>query len=171
MTRRYERANVAARNGDLLDQRMIGWLVWKVMAPFGFLMLIYPLYRFVMPIEGNPFVKAFAHGDFLIFSALVLIEIAIEYKHAEIEEAQSPSLLFNVVIEVVRVMAFFLIFVFGFMKYDVVAHENLEPNRMVVYSWFSCSVAVSSVLFSIYIFWKVTHFKTRARLRAAQSEM
>ncbi|MFL6274462.1 MAG: hypothetical protein ACJ74G_04560 [Blastocatellia bacterium] len=157
------------RQSEMLDERMVNWIIWKVIAPFGLLLLIYPIYKYIIHMPDSPFAKAFAHGDFLIFSALVLIEVAIEYKHVLGAEAQMATLPFKVFMEIVRVAAFFLIFLFGFMKYDVVTHE-LEPDhsKLLGYSFFSCSVAIFSVLFSLYVFWKITHLNTQKRLESAK---
>jgi hypothetical protein len=108
----------------------------------------------------HPFGKAFAHGDLLIFSALVLLEASTEGEH---EQGQSISM------DVARLFAkiFAILFIGGFVatKYDILNIESqllLKPDnnmhemlarKMTAYSCLNCTIALVSVVSSIMLFW------------------
>jgi Sec-independent protein translocase protein TatA len=182
---------------DVLDQRMIDWLVWKVLLPLTIIVFIWPAYKYVAEFD-HPFERAFAHGDLLIFSALVLIEATIEG-----ERQHGHRRLMRTGLQVLKVVAIAFIFFFGFIKYDVMVRERTAAQaeaqaavkkveaeqrrqaqeqpaqpplaevlqaeaqlaesskaaeehlmtKMLAYSYFNCTVAAVSVIFSVFAFW------------------
>jgi hypothetical protein len=141
------------------NRLFINWLGWKVILPLCLISSLYLLIRFIMEIP-HPFGKAFAHGDLLIFSALVLLEAATE---GEYNQEQSVPM------EVARILAkiFAILFIGGFVatKYDILDKENqlllqhasttheMLAKKMLAYSCLNCTVALVSVGSSIMLFW------------------
>src|SRR5437764_248684 len=101
------------------EGRMREWFLWKVVLPFLFLLLMWPVYRLAMH-RADAYEKAFAHGELLIFSALVLIEIGIEMKYSDTSAE-------NLWTDLARIAAIILIFMFGFLHYAVIIDEEAKP--------------------------------------------
>jgi hypothetical protein len=125
--------------------------VWKVFVPFLLIILIYPIFLIVVKVH-HPFERAFAHGELLIFSALILIEAAVELKRAQLGYD-----------ELLRAGAMLTIFIFGFMKYEAMQQEpHLETDnalasaaavsQLFAFSFFNCVVAMFAIAVSIYAF-------------------
>jgi hypothetical protein len=91
--------------------------------PLGLLALLWPVNSIVLGLP-HPFESAFAHGELLIFSVLILLEAAVEGEHL-----RRQSQKFQIVLGVLKVSAFFLLFIFGFMKTDVLRYgQALETS-------------------------------------------
>ncbi|HWT00832.1 MAG TPA: hypothetical protein VN256_11350 [Pyrinomonadaceae bacterium] len=157
-----------------LHRLILNWIGWKVLLPLLLLILVWPMYGLVLRLE-HPFVRAFAHGDLLIFSSLILLEAAIEGENA-------PHQGFWALCSrmVAKISAILLIAVYVAIKYSAILNEqslqdsivkvkddpsavtalhNLTMNGMLPYSYFSCAVAVVSVIFSIFAFWNNLHLQ------------
>jgi hypothetical protein len=145
----------ASRQGSLkralkdifLNQHLQTICIWKIAIPFLLLVILFPIYILIVKVQF-PFERAFAHGELLIFSALVLIEAAVELKRAEVG--------FD---ELLRGFALLAIFLFGFMKYQAIQQEpHLEKgeveavSQMFAFSFFNCAVALFAVAASVYAF-------------------
>jgi hypothetical protein len=164
----------------MLDKRTITWLreerqhirnravdlcTWKVLLPGGLLLLFWPIYAVIMEVK-EPYVRAFAHGDYILFAALLLFETSVES-----ERLIRQTAIFRLYRNGVRILAVAMIFVFGFLKYDVVVKEaalsHLEQSsvsqldrtsaltvvaKLHSYSTFSCAVALLTAAYSIYAF-------------------
>jgi hypothetical protein len=156
-----------------INRLFINWLGWKVVLPLLLILSIYVLIRFVLEIP-DPFGMAFAHGELLVFSALVLFEAATEGEHLQ------ESTMLNAVRMSARIAAILLIGGFVATKSDVLFKENLllmelpkNPNaaghdllarKMFAYSWLNCTVALVSVVASIMIFWFTMHLEKKQTL-------
>ena len=96
------------------------WFLWKVAAPFLFLLLIWFAYALRGDV-GNPFSAAFAHGELLIFAAVLFIEVSFEGE----EVRGAPDGLFNgwfdVVLPALKLVAVMVIFAFAIVRYDVLS--------------------------------------------------
>ena len=103
---REERQHVRNRAVDLCT--------WKVLLPALMLLLFYPIYAGFTEVE-HPFARAFAHGDYILFAALLLLETSVES-----ERLMTQTAVFRLVRNITRIVAISLIFVFGALKYDVV---------------------------------------------------
>jgi len=130
-----------------LNQHLQTICIWKVVVPFLLLMFIYPIYILIVKVH-YPFERAFAHGELLVFSALILIEAAVELKRAQLGYD-----------EVLRGLALLVIFLFGFVKYQAMQQEpRLETgdaeaiSQLFAFSFFNCTVAIFAVAASIYAF-------------------
>lgn len=130
-----------------MNQHLQTICIWKVFVPFLLIILIYPIFMIVVKVH-HPFERAFAHGELLIFSALILIEAAVELKRAELGYD-----------EALRALAMLTIFIFGFMKYQAMQQERyLETgdlaaiNQLFAFSFFNCAVAAFAIAVSIYAF-------------------
>lgn len=110
---------------EALDRRMIDWLVWKVTLPLIIFVVIWLAYKWVCKMD-HPFERAFAHGDLLIFSALVLIEAVTEGEH---QHGQSNFK--RVGLQLAKVVAISFIMIFGFIKYDVIINERAAVQEAV----------------------------------------
>lgn len=167
-------AQVAAKYENYLSaERLRNWCVWKVVFPLGMLALLYPIYRFVLELK-HPYEKAFAHGDLLLFSVLILLEAAIEGEHLRSKDGW-----FHVLMALAKVGAVLLILIFGFMKADVVLQETrLVPGgdetallgKLYAYSTFSWIVTVLSVIYSLLMFWTVVARECAERMTEMASD-
>jgi hypothetical protein len=122
--------------------------VWKVIVPFFLIIIIYPIFLFIVKDVHYPFQRSFAHGELLIFSALLLIEAAVELGRAELGYD-----------ELLRAVALFVILLYGFMKFQTMTQEpKLERqdidavNQLFAFSFFNCTVALCAVAGSLYSF-------------------
>jgi hypothetical protein len=169
---------------DHIKRQILNWIGWKVLLPLLLLFLIWPMYGWVLHLP-HPFVRAFAHGDLLIFSSLILLEAAIEGEHIP---HQSFWSLFGRVIA--KIFAVVFIAIYGVLKYKAVLNEDelakavttvhSDPaavaslsstiiDGMLPYSYFSCTIAIVSVIFSVLAFWKNVHLEqTLAYQRLAE---
>jgi hypothetical protein len=141
------------------DRRLRDWMMWKVWLPFVFIAAMWPIYRFALH-RHDAFQQAFAHGEFLIFSALALLEAGLELKHAQRPDADDfwP--------EVARFSAIFIVFSYGFVHMAVVRAEASPEFRhdLIYYACFSCSVAVAAIATSLLAYW-------RAKVAFASSQL
>ena len=157
----------AEQENALSSERLRNWCIWKVVLPLGMLALFYPLYRYVLELE-HPFQRAFAHGDLILFSVLILLEAAIEGEHIRHRGAW-----FHIGMHLAKVLALFLILTFGFIKTDVMLQEikvnsleNPEPIflKLEFYSYLSWIVAAFAVIYSLLAFWSVVAREASERL-------
>ncbi|MGA9773441.1 MAG: hypothetical protein WBV94_30700 [Blastocatellia bacterium] len=141
----------------LIMKRFRDWQRWKVLLPILMLFLFYPIYIFEEKELMGPFLSAFAHGDLLLFSALLLFEVSVEANHIQHELGESFSETLDNIIERPRIFGIILIVVYGAMKLAI-GHDNTtnSPNflRTAAYCVFCISVAILVVTYSIYAFWK-----------------
>lgn len=145
------------------DQHLQTICLWKVFFPLFLILIIYPLYAVFLKID-HPFQRAFAHGDLLIFSALILVEAAIELK--EVKSRYD---------ELLRFVAMLMMVVFGMVKYGAMIREphlhesaaaGMPPEaaaavgqvaseaaaELSAFSFFNCAVAACAVAASLYAF-------------------
>ncbi len=141
----------------LIMKRFRDWQRWKVFLPVLMLFLFYPIYMFKEKEMIGPFLSAFAHGDLLLFSALLLFEVSVEANHILHELGESYSDSMDKIIEGARISGIVLIVVYGAMKLTI-GHDNTvnSPDflRTATYCCFSISVVTLVVIYSIYAFWK-----------------
>ena len=127
------------------------------------ILVIYPVYALLLKID-HPFQRAFSQGDLLIFSALIMVEAAIELKNAQ---SRYDDLL--------QFIAMATMVVFGFVKYGAMLREphlhlgNLNglsaeaiaalaqaaqeaAGELRAFSFFNCAVAACAVAISLYAF-------------------
>ena len=154
-----------------INRLFANWFGLKVVCPLVIILSIYGLIR-ILDIP-EPFARAFAHGDLLIFSALVWLEAASEGEH--IEEQSTKMVLLRIA---VRIFAILLIVWFVGTKSDILNRENqllLQPNamaheklsnRMLTYSWLNCGVAAVSVVGSTLFFWLNVHYERKQLYRS-----
>jgi hypothetical protein len=141
------------------NRLFINWIGWKVLLPLMLISILWPLIHFILEIPHS-FGRAFAHGDLLIFSALVLMEAATEG-----EQNQDQTMTMEVVRIIAKILA--IVFIVGFVatKADILRKENelaitavpgghdLLAKKMMAYSCLNCTVALVSVLSSVLLFW------------------
>jgi hypothetical protein len=143
------------RRQRIIVRRFKDWERWKLMFPFVAIVLVYFLSKFGN--LGDELVNAFGHGDLLLFSALVLIELSVETTHINQElEREAPDKI-DSLIENSRFFGMILIFVYGAMKLMVLHGGKLNhiaPPKAKAFSFFSLSLTFLVVSFSIFAFWK-----------------
>jgi hypothetical protein len=165
---------MVAREQALSKERLTNWCIWKVLLPLLMLGLLYPMYRFVLEID-HPFARAFAHGDLILFSILVLLEAAVEGEHIK-----NHGSLFQMGLGGARVTAILLMCVYGFVKADVMKKEHevvsataqVAPaiEKMAQYSYFAWGVTGFAVVYSLGTFLAVMAKERRERLAALAGE-
>jgi hypothetical protein len=103
----------------------------------------------------HSFSEAFAHGELLIFAALVLIEVSFEGEELRGIPKDRFEPWFDGALPVLRFVAFMIIYAFGFIRYDVVSvrmqidqgvKDNLLPHKLGAYAMLNLSTAVACVL-------------------------
>jgi hypothetical protein len=134
--------------------RFSDWQRWKLKFPLFALVLIYPIYKFFG--AGEEFVRAFGHGDLLLFSALVLIELSVEVTHINHELRSDTPYKLEGLIENAKFFGLILIFIYGSMKFmmdkqDTLIHVAALKAR--AFCVFSLAVTFLSLAFSIFAFW------------------
>lgn len=162
-----------------LDHHLQTICLWKVLFPLFLILIIYPLYAFFLKID-HPFQRAFAHGDLLIFSALVMVEAAVELK--EVKSRYD---------ELLRFVAMATIVIFGIVKYGAMLREphlhqanvnGLTPEAaaatvrateeaitdLSAFSFFNCAVAAFAVAVSLYAFLHAVRSKNEKKVDALE---
>ena len=141
------------------NRLFINWIGWKVLLPLLLISFLWPLIKYILEIPHS-FGRAFAHGDLLIFSALVLMEAATEG-----ERNQDQSMAMEAIRIIAKILAIILIIGFVATKADILRKENelvmlAIPNghemltkKMLAYSCLNCTVALVSVVSSVLLFW------------------
>jgi uncharacterized membrane protein len=118
-----------------------------------------------------PFAHAFAHGDYLLFALLLLIETGIESDHlfhekVWLETLRNASLL----------MALIFTLLFAGSKWDMTivlptAAEALRHQRMSVYAVLNCCAAGVAILMGLVSFYTVCDIEdTEAVTKATTNE-
>jgi hypothetical protein len=128
------------------DKRLREWLLWKVCLPFIFIAAMWPVGCAMR--RSDAYERAFAHGEFLIFGAFVLLEAALEMKHSAPDDDWWPDL--------ARVAGIVVVFCYGFVYVLVVQAEEKPTFKhdLVYYAYFSCSVAIAALSVSVYSYWR-----------------
>jgi hypothetical protein len=135
-------------------KRFKDWQRWKLWFPFVAILVVYPLSKFFK--VGDEFVSAFGHGDLLLFSALVLIELSVETTHISRECERDPPDNIDSIIENSKFAGLILILIYGAMKFMMEHESKLSPNstpRTQAYCALSLSVTFFVVSFSVFAFW------------------
>jgi len=138
------------RRCTLAMRRFQEWRRWKLLLPLIMLLVFYPIYIFVE--VPSPFLNAFAHGDLLLFSALILFEVSVEADHIR-RELQHVNTSLDDLAEWPRVCGIVLIVLYGSMKLAVGPHAEVS-NKTVAYCFFTISIMCIAVSYSYYAFWK-----------------
>jgi hypothetical protein len=133
----------------LIMQRFQDWKRWKLYYPLALLLLIYPLSK--LKGFGHEFLGSFSHGDLLLFSSLVLIELSVEASHIHNELGRDPGGVAENLIQNSKFCGLLLIFCYGALKFF---GEEASAVRMTAYCVFSLSVTILVVAYSVYAFWK-----------------
>jgi hypothetical protein len=144
------------------------WCMWQCGLPILVLLLIWPLGRFVAE-ATDAFHQAFGTGDLLIFSALLLISMAVEFRRIQLVE---PRLLHDGWVESNSEAALFaaiIAFLFlGGIKVDVMRANLFESpdgmSKLTAYAVFSVAATLAAVSFTLRAFWR-----TRAKLLGEDS--
>jgi hypothetical protein len=117
--------------------------------------VVYPLYKFFS--SGEEFISTFGHGDLLLFSALVLIELSIEAAYINAESQQVMTNSIDSLIENSRFFGIVLVFVYGAMKLMINRENQLNQmpkSKATAFCVFSLSVTFLVVCFCFFAFWK-----------------
>jgi hypothetical protein len=151
------------------------WFVTKVAFPFICLGLIWFFYILLGDLQ-TPFIAAFAHGELLVFAAVLLIELSFEGDELRGKPDREFHSWFDKGLPVLKLMAFILICVFGFIKYDVtVISARLEHGhsgdlvlemKLRGYACLSLAIAVSCICISVYACFAYCNHELENRLEA-----
>lgn len=146
------------RESDALVARALSWWIWKAVVPAVLLTALWPIYTYILALP-HAFQRAFAHGDFLLLSALLMLELTVEGDHVARQKMS-----FRFLAAGSKAAAFVLMFVYGFVKYDVVTQEArlaaaaLNPDieatildKLRAYSCFNCSVMLCAIFACILV--------------------
>lgn len=136
---RDERQQIRNRAADLFS--------WKIIAPGSVLFLFWPIYAIFLDVE-HPFSRAFAHGDCILFAALLFLETSVES-----ERLLEQTATMRMTRDGLRLLAFLLIVIFAFWRNDVATKEaallvgharTAGPilERLTAYAFFNCAVAL-----------------------------
>ncbi|MBV9070693.1 MAG: hypothetical protein JO093_14870 [Acidobacteria bacterium] len=133
--------------------RTVNWCLWKALIPALMVFGLWPFYAFVATME-HPFQRAFAPGDFILFSAILLFEIGAE--------ADGGGLFprgIRIGSALTRALAALLMPIYWVIRHDVMLKEDAlacgkSPSpaysallhKLRNYGCFSCTVAVISLI-------------------------
>ena len=151
------------------------WFVWKVAAPFCFLVLIWFAYslRGDMP---DAFGAAFAHGELLVFAAVLLIEVSFEGEELRGLPPDRFDAWFDGALPVFKLLALLIICTFGFIRYDVVSmRAQLDSKvkdvcvvcleqKLSAYAVLNMTIALASVTISFFSCFKHCEHELQRRL-------
>jgi hypothetical protein len=143
------------RRQHIVVRRYKDWQRWKLGLPLAALILIYLISKFLG--SGDEFINAFGHGDLLLFSALVLLELSVEATHINADIERDVPDHIDSLIENSRFFSLIIILIYGAMKFVVGNHSGLNQmgeRKLEAYCWFTLSVTFLVVSFSIFAFWK-----------------
>ena len=166
----YTRAIAEARL-DAIDTRAINWCVWKLAMPAVLIGALLPFYSWIMTLE-HPFQRAFAHGDFILFAAILLFEVGVE---AEWGNRQPRHL--KVSSAVTKAVAALFMALFWVIKHSTILNEEALARatdagvrdailaKLSTYAWVSCGVGVMSVVGASLLLVAVVDHQKREELR------
>lgn len=143
---------------DAVAARTLSWWVWKAVVPTVLLAAMWPVYAYVLALP-HAFQRAFAHGDYLLLAALLVLELTVEGDHVA-----RPRMSFRTLSTVGKATAFVMMFVYGFVKYDVVTQEaklagaagnalieHSVLDKLRAYSCFNCSVIICALIACVFV--------------------
>lgn len=133
----------------LIMHRFQDWKRWKLFYPLALILLIYPLSK--LKGFGQEFLGSFSHGDLLLFSSLVLIELSVEAGHIYTEVGREQGGVAENLIQNSKFCGLVLIFCYGALKFF---NEQAAPDKLIAYCVLSLSVTILVVAYSVYAFWK-----------------
>ena len=128
------------------EKRLREWILWKVWLPFIFIAAIWPVGCAMG--RADAYERAFAHGEFLIFGAFVLLEAALEIKHSAVDDDWWA--------EVARAAGMFVIFCYAivYVLATVAEERGTYRHGAVYYACFGCSVAVAALSITVYSYYR-----------------
>ena len=132
-----------------IERRLRDWLMWKVWFPFILILTTWPVGCALH--HNEAFQRAFSHGEFLIFSGLVLLEAAIELRYVAGSDTD------DFWSQVAWFVAIVLIAAYGFVHMLATRTEDHPEyhHDLVYYAYFNCSVAIAALSVSIYSYYRV----------------
>lgn len=123
--------------------RIINWLSWKITLPLILIVGFWPIYY--MKGVHHPYQRACAPGELLIFSALILIEVA-----QEAQSLRDTSVWFHIVRTSTILLGIAMIVPLAFIKLEAVQLEGSQApgaaESLWAYSTFGCVVAAVAIL-------------------------
>ena len=147
----------SVQTSGVIYRHFYNWFLWKVAAPFLFLLLIW--FPYVLRGESHPFAAAFAHGELLIFAAVLFIEVSFEGEEIRGAPDGSFSGWFDAFLPALRLMALMVIFIFGIVRYDVLAltDGSSTPSDQVdvafkLAAYAAMNVATAVLAFAVAVF-------------------
>jgi hypothetical protein len=139
--------------------RVLKWVLYKVFAPLLVMLIIWPIYWFSLGVD-YPFEKAYADAGLLIFSALVLMEAAIEGEYSHIKDWR-----FHLGRHIALILALLSLILFTVVKIDVTRNEHTpDYHKMLIYAWIGWFMAILSGILSIYEYWRASYHKATKKL-------
>lgn len=136
-------------------KRFRDWRRWKLCLPLIAICATYFFYKFFA--SGDEFVTVFGHGDLLLLSALILMELSVEasYMNNDLERVVPDSI--DSLIENSRLFGVILIFFYAAMKLMVEHRAKLNQipsSRLEAFCILSISITFLVVCFSFFAFWR-----------------
>lgn len=166
----YTRAVAAARL-DAIEVRAVNWCVWKLSMPAVLIVGLFPFYRYIMTLE-HPFQRAFAHGELVLFAAILLFEVGVE---AEWGSNQPRHL--KVLSSLTKAFAALLMGLYWIIKHDVIVKEEALARESMVkvkavllsklgsYAWLSCGVGAVSIIAAVLLLIAIVDYQKKEELR------
>lgn len=155
------------RPDDNYDPRILNWCAWKVFFPLVVILLLWPAAYWLVNFD-HPFPEAFKHGDLIIFSALILIEAAVEGEGVRFTSWRDHALEITA-----KAFAFICILAFAALKIDVMFQEkahDFKTERLIGYSVLGWSIAVVAVFISINTYIKAHRLESTRSLKRLEEE-
>jgi hypothetical protein len=167
--------NIRSGSGAVY-RHFYNWFLWKVFAPFCLLAFIW----FAYALKGDipqPFASAFAHGELLIFAAVLLIEVSIEGEEVRGVPDHQFDWWFDGALPALRFLALVILFGFGFIRYQVLSlslqadksgSPAEEPIRNILFAYAALNVAIAGTAVAVAAFscFKHSHHEFHTRFEA-----
>jgi len=142
---------------EILARRAKALCTWKVIVPAVLFLMFWVFYEWVFELP-HAFQKAFAPGDLLLFSALVLMEVTVET-----DSHMARTEMGGWMPQLIRGFAVCVLVAFGVLKYHVIIIEPhlMEKSgpesahvlkKMSEYALLNCMVALFAIAYSIRAF-------------------
>ena len=143
----------------LLRKRRRDWAVWQVSMPLFFILVSWPISRWVAEVD-HAFEKSLSGGDLILFSAMLLLGIVVEFSQIRLseerlqtDEALERTACFALVFAV-GLLFLYAVVKFDFIKYQFPVAGTAVDEKIRVYAYFSIICTLFSIAFASNGMWR-----------------
>jgi effector-associated domain 7 (EAD7)-containing protein len=130
------------------------WWIWCVIIPLVVIVVIWP-FESIAHGANESYVRAFEHGELMLFSGLILLGISDQIKNVVAEGPASAKHLKNLS----RIAAILVLIIFTGIRYFMIKNQCYVVlpgvNTLKSYALFSVAITVTSLAFGYYAYWRI----------------